>query len=129
MNSKRRQVRVNKRSKTLCALTMILSVGTLSCTTVQPRFQVPPHHPKRELAADERDEIIQACDKALTDCQAANSDKQAVINQQDRIIVDQQHQLDECKQDQSSLWSRPWYTITLGVVATLLLLIVSGHTR
>lgn len=85
---------------------------------------------KVDVALDDaKDQLINACDKALNDCAKANEDKKAVINQQDRVIIGQQNEIDELKKDQDSLWSKPWFTVTLGVVATLLTLIVSGHTR
>lgn len=110
---------------------MILSVSTLSCSTAS--FKVQTKDPNKSIFSLTEDpsleDVVRACDKALTDCKQANTDKQVVINAQDSELKAQQNAIDDLKKDQDSMWHKPVFTITFGAVLVLLIMIISGHSK
>lgn len=61
-------------------------------------------------------DALQACDKVVNDCEDMKLKKDSVINQQQRMLVAQQTEIENLKEDQNSFWNSHLLWATIGVV-------------
>ena len=66
--------------------------------------------------SSEAEELLQACDAALTDCEQANRDKIKVIDKQMDIIKEQTNQMEAAKKEQAMFYNHPIFYFVLGIL-------------
>lgn len=62
------------------------------------------------------DDLLKACDQALYDCKKANDTKSDVIKSQTELMLEQEKQLTELRESESSWYKSPIFWFVLGVL-------------
>lgn len=81
----------------------------------------PQPSPQLDLTPAETKQVVdllKSCDKALTDCEAANKSKENVIKGQGEVILAQDKQIADLEKDKNNILKSPVLWFFVGVAVT-----------
>lgn len=79
---------------------------------------LPRKTPVNAISVDLKDDLLRACDSALTACSKALESKNNVIKGQAELLAEQETQINQLKADQSSIIKSPALWFIVGAAVT-----------